>query len=54
MRGIYKFYPALEKYSKNKKLINAGPVMEVIDTKNRSIIYIVSADKKSSVPHFGK
>lgn len=54
MTGLYKFYPALEKYSKNKSLITAAPVMELIDTKSRSIIYIVSADKKSSVPHFGK
>lgn len=54
MSGINKFYPSLEKYAKQKKTNISGPVMEVIDTKNKSIIYIVSVTNTTSVPAFDK
>jgi hypothetical protein len=54
MSGINKFYPALEKYANTKKTMVTGPVMEVIDTKNKSIIYIVSVTATTSVPAFDK
>lgn len=54
MSGINKFYPALEKYVKAKKTTVTGPVMEVIDTKNKAIVYIVSVTNTTSVPAFGQ
>ena len=54
MSGLYKFYPALEKYTKAKKVIVTGPVMELIDTKSKVIIFIVSVNTPSSVPLFAK
>jgi hypothetical protein len=54
MSGINKLYPALEKYAKIKNTLINGPVMEVIDTKKRSIIYIVSVSDTTSVPAFNR
>lgn len=51
MTGLHKFYPAFEKYSKNKNIMITSPVMELIDTKSRSIIYVVS---NSSAPLLDK
>lgn len=52
--GLYKFYPALEKYCKVKGIHLNSPVMELIDTKNKTILYVISTSNIASFPEFGK
>jgi hypothetical protein len=52
--GLYKFYPALEKYCKVKRIHLSGPVMELIDTKNKTILFIISTSNIASFPEFEK
>jgi hypothetical protein len=52
--GIYKIYGALEKYTKSKNTSITGPVMEVIDTEKKVILYIVPVNATANLPIYGK
>lgn len=54
MTGIYKIYSSLDKYAKKRNISINGPVMELIDTKKRTIYYISSVSSTASVPVYGK
>jgi hypothetical protein len=52
--GIYKIYGSLEKYAKSKNTSITGPVMEVIDTEKKEILYIVPVSATTTLPIYGK
>jgi len=52
--GIYKIYGSLEKYAKSKNTSITGPVMEVIDTEKKVILYIVPVNATVDIPIYGK
>jgi hypothetical protein len=52
--GIYKIYGSLEKYAKSKNTSITGPVMEVIDTEKKAILYIVPVSATADLPIYGK
>lgn len=39
MVGIFKVYPAMEKYLDKNKMSDDGPITEIYDTQNKEIIY---------------
>lgn len=39
MLGIFKVYPAMEKYLDKNKMSDDGPITEIYDTQNKEIIY---------------
>jgi len=51
--GIYKIYSSLDKYAKSKNTTITGPVMEIVDTNKKSILYVVPVSATAAVPVFG-